>query len=179
MFKGWQVRLAIATMLLVLGVCGRLLPHPPNFTPVAACALFAGFLLGPWAALPVILVTMLASDSVIGGYEPRVMAVVYASLVFSAFIGRRLAGHPSAGRVICGSLASSVSFFAATNLAVWAFSGFYRTDWPGLVECFAAAWPFFRYTLLGDLVWASALFGTYAVAMMMSRRLASLKVRRS
>jgi hypothetical protein len=105
------------------------------------------------------------------------MAVVYASLVLSAFIGRRLAAHPSAPRVIAGSLFSSTSFFFATNAAVWAFSGFYPTDWPGLVECFTAAVPFFRYTLLGDLVWASALFGTYALALMMGRRLAHAKVR--
>jgi hypothetical protein len=170
MFKGWQLRVLIACSLVLLGVAGRILPHPPNFTPVAACALFCGFLLGTRAAMPVILVTMIASDWLIGGYEVRTMAAVYASLAFSAFIGKHLVAHPSVGRVVCGSLASSVLFFVVSNGAVWAFSGFYRPGWQGAVECFVAAAPFFRYTVLGDLFWASALFGTYAVATIASRR---------
>lgn len=176
MSKGWQTRLIIALVLVVLGVGGRILPHPPNFTPVAACALFCGFLLGWRAALPVILVTMIASDAVIGGYELRTMAVVYASLAFSAVIGKHLVAHPSVGRVVSGSLASSIAFFMATNGAVWAFSGFYRTNWQGAVECFAAAVPFFRYTVLGDLFWASALFGTYALVRVAGRRYALVRV---
>ncbi|HJO90631.1 MAG TPA: DUF6580 family putative transport protein, partial [Anaerolineales bacterium] len=33
-------------VLIALGVAGRLLPHPPNFTPMAAIALFSGFIFG-------------------------------------------------------------------------------------------------------------------------------------
>ena len=36
--------LVILAVLIALGVAGRLLPHPPNFTPMAAIALFAGFI---------------------------------------------------------------------------------------------------------------------------------------
>jgi hypothetical protein len=176
MSKGWQLRVAIAVVLVTLGVGGRLLPHPPNFTPVAACALFCGFLLGMRAAVPVILVTMVASDWLIGGYELRTMAAVYASLALSAVIGKHLVAHPSAPRVIFGSLASSVMFFTVSNGAVWAFSGFYRTDWQGLVSCFAAAVPFFRYTLFGDLFWASLLFGTYAIVRVANQRYSFVRV---
>jgi hypothetical protein len=176
MSRGLQLRLLAAAALVALGVCGRLLPHPPNFTPVAACAMFAGFLLGARAAIPIVLATMIASDLVIGGYDVRIMAAVYGAFVLSALIGKHVVARPTFLRVVSGSLAGSTAFFVATNGAVWAFGGMYRTDWQGAVECFTAAVPFFRYTLMGDLFWASVLFGTYALVRVAAERTAPVRV---
>lgn len=56
-------------------------------------------------------------------------------------------------------LACSLIFFAASNFAVWAFSGMYSADLTGLLQCYAAALPFLKNTIAGDLLWAAALFG--------------------
>jgi hypothetical protein len=55
--------------------------------------------------------------------------------------------------------ACSLIFFAVTNLGVWAFSGMYPLTFDGLMACYVAALPFLQHTVVGDLLWAVALFG--------------------
>jgi hypothetical protein len=64
-----------------------------------------------------------------------------------------------AAPVIGGMLTCSLLFFAATNFAVWAFSGLYPLTWQGLTTCYVAALPFLDKTVLGDLFWCGVLFG--------------------
>jgi hypothetical protein len=165
MMKGNVGRWLVVAVLIGVALAGRLLPHPPNFTPVAAAALFAGFFFHDRRlAVCVPLVVMLLGDALIGGYDARVMAVVYAALavpiVGGAWLRRRLTPIRLFGLATLGSIA----FFATTNLAVWAFGGLYPRDAGGFVACYAAAVPFFKYTWLGDLVWTGTLFGVYGLA---------------
>lgn len=60
-------------------------------------------------------------------------------------------------------LISSVLFFVLTNVGVWATSGLYPRTMIGLVTCFTAALPFVRNTLAGDAIYATALFGGFAL----------------
>jgi hypothetical protein len=155
-----------ACLLIAFGVLSRVAPHPPNFTAVAAVAMFASFYLGSWkmgAAVP--LVTLVLSDLVKGAYEPRLMAVVYASSLIPVVFGIMLRNHFKARWVVGGALASSVTFYLTTNFAVWQFSDWYSRDWSGLATCYAAALPFFRYTLMSDLMFSSCLFGLYVITL--------------
>jgi hypothetical protein len=69
--------MGIVLALVAMDVIARLLPHAPNFTPVAASALFAGVFLGSrLLALTVPLGAMGLSDSVIGFYDWHVMVAV-------------------------------------------------------------------------------------------------------
>lgn len=161
----------VAAVLVVVAVAGRLAPHAPNFTPVAAAALFAGWCFASrgraWVGSVVPVAAMLISDLFVGFYEWPVMLTVYAALAAPALLGRRLADGCSslggAGRVAGASLASSVLFFVSTNFAVWAWSGWYERTAPELAAAFIAALPFFKYTLAGDLVWSAAFFGAFAL----------------
>jgi hypothetical protein len=72
--------------------------------------------------------------------------------------------------LVGSSLASSIFFFVTTNFAVWAVGSYYSHTWTGLVDCYLRAVPFFRYTLAGDLFFASVLFTTYAVVLFALRR---------
>jgi len=153
----------LAACLIGLDVAARLLPHAPNFTPVAASALFAGTILRSRAlALTVPLAAMLLGDLMLGGYDWRVMGVVYASLALPAVLGRLGRGRQLMLAPIV--LSSSLIFFATTNLAVWAFSGMYPGDLEGLVRCYIAALPFLQNTVLGDIAWSVALFGAWWLA---------------
>jgi hypothetical protein len=151
--------LALAMSLVGLDVIARLAPHAPNFTPIAASALFAGTMLrSRTLAFAVPLAAMLASDLVLGGYDWGVMAVVYAALALPALLGRW--GRARGAIVLVPlALSSSLFFFATTNFAVWAFSGMYAHDLAGLMHCYVAALPFLQNTIIGDMLWTTLLFG--------------------
>ncbi|MFQ5461076.1 MAG: DUF6580 family putative transport protein [Phycisphaerae bacterium] len=170
--------IGVVAVLLTLGIAGRLLPHPPGVTPVAACALFAGFFFARalWAVL-IPLTALFVSDLVLGGYALPTMLVVYAALSLPVWLRMFLKNRPTAVRVGLCSLAMSAFFFLSTNLAVWAFSGMYVKTLGGLGQCFAAAVPFFRYTVIGDLCWSGAIFGAYAIVMAARRKPIGLLVR--
>ena len=151
----------------------------PNFAPVAALALFAGYFFSRrTVAAFVPLSVMTISDAVLGGYDLRVMAVVYASLTLPVVLGAWLNRHVrmesgrsavgGAAGLIGSSLAGSVLFYLTTNLAVWGWFNSYEHTWAGLVHCYVRALPFFRFTLLGDLFFAALLFGGYAVVRMVA-----------
>ena len=153
--------LALVLFLVGFDVAARLLLHAPNVSPVGASALFAGMMLRRRSlALAVPLAAMLIGDAVTGFYDGRVMAVVYAAMALPAVAGVLARRYRRTARAIVPAvLACSLTFFAATNFAVWAFSGIYSLDMAGLLQCYVAALPFLKYTLAGDLFWAAVLFG--------------------
>ncbi len=161
-----RLGILVFAVLIALTIACRLLRHPPNFTQAAAVALFAGFFFGRRVvALIVVLAAMALSDLIIGTYDYRIMATVYAAFMFPVLL-RSLLRRRLNPLTCCGSaVACSVVFFITTNLAVWIFSGMYPPTLAGLGKCFAAALPFFRYTLCGDLFWTATLFGSYAIAL--------------
>jgi len=153
--------LTLAMGLVGFDVIARLAPHAPNFTPVAASALFAGAVLrSRTLALAVPLAAMVISDLVLGWHDWRVMGVVYASLALPALLG--MWGRAQAAIVLLPlALSSSLLFFATTNFAVWAFSGMYAHDLHGLMHCYVAALPFLQNTVIGDMFWTTLLFGAW------------------
>lgn len=161
-----QIALVGAAVLIAVG--SRVLPHPPNFTPLAALGLFAGAMsVRPWVAVLVVVAAMLMSDAVIGFHS--LMPVVYGCLLVNLAIGFRLMrsrdgfqlGAASCGRIVVGSFIGSLLFFLVTNFAV--FLTFYPATGAGLLACYTSALPFFQYTLTGDLFYSAVLFGTYAL----------------
>jgi hypothetical protein len=160
--KGMELspaELSLALSLVVLDVVARLAPHAPNFTPIAASAVFAGMVFRSRAlALAVPLSAMLVSDLVIGSYDWLIMSVVYAALAIPALLA--IWGRASRPLVVLAPLvlSSSLLFFATTNFAVWAFGGMYAHDLHGLIHCYVAALPFLHNTVIGDMFWTTLLF---------------------
>src|SRR5205814_5206418 len=81
-------------------------------------------------------------------------------------IGWTLRDRATWKRVGIASISGSVVFFLVTNLGVWLGVNahplpMYPHTLGGLVECYAAALPFFRNTILGDLTYAALMFGSY------------------
>jgi len=160
--------LVILAVLIALGVAGRLLPHPPNFTPMAAIALFAGFIfIKRYMAVVAVISTMLLCDYFAFGslsaswFGSKSMFVVYLALLFPIVFKNFLQKKLGVLRILGAALASSSVFFLATNFAVWAFSPMYEKTLEGLVLCYTMAIPFFHNTVAGDLIWTGAIFGTY------------------
>jgi len=141
----------------------RLLPHPSNFTPIGALALFAGahFDDKRWAfILP--LAAMLLSDILLGFHGQ--MPVIYAAFAVIVCMGFLLREKNTALRVTGASLAAATFFFIVSNFGVWAFDRLYPMTFAGLVSCYIAAIPFFQNWLLGTLVYSAVLFGGFTLA---------------
>ena len=174
-------------LLVALGASSRLLPHAPNFAPIAALALFGAVYLKKRDGLWVPLAALAFSDLFIGFYHPLVMASVYGSFVLIGLIGIWLRNTPRPSgtplpegndvsksplgrgtqgvgtrwwpRVFGASLLGSILFFLITNWAVWAFGELYTKDLGGLLMSYTMGLPFFRNTLLGDLFYVAVFFG--------------------
>lgn len=146
-------------LLIILAIAARLIPHPANFTPIAAIALFAGIYLPKKWALIVPLVGMFISDIFIGFYSLPIMATVYACFIISALIGIWVGKNKKFHTVLGGTLLGSVIFFIFTNLAVWIFGTMYTHNLNGLFQSFYMALPFFRNSLAGDLFYVGVLVG--------------------
>ncbi len=152
----------------------RLLPHPWNFTPIAAMALFGGVYINKKYALIVPLLAMLVSDYFLGFYEWRLMLAVYGSFLLVGLIGIWLKNQKNLLNIAGASLTGSILFFLITNFAVWAFSSWYTKDFSGLIYCYTLALPFFRNTLMGDLFYAGALFGAYETVLILVKNRQSI-----
>lgn len=141
----------------------RLVPHPPNFTPIGAMALFSGAYLGRRGAVALVapLGALFLSDLVLGFY--RGMPTVYFSVALIVVIGWMALRRVSPIRVGGAAIASSVLFFVLTNFGMWLSSGFYPRTLAGLEACYIAAIPFFQNTVAGDLFYATILFGGFAL----------------
>ena len=155
------MEVALIAFLIAFDVIARTLPHVPGVWPMAATALFAGRVLKiPALALIVPVAAVALSDAALPEDDWRVMAVVYAAVLVPAFAGMLARRWRGAFPVVAVMVSSSLIFFVATNFAVWAFNDMYPMTWNGLVQCYVAALPFLDRTVIGDLIWTGALFGS-------------------
>lgn len=154
--------IVLAVIFTALTIVSRLVDHPWNFTPLAALALFSGFILPKkYLALP--LIAQFASDIFIGTYTWQIMLVVYASYFIMALAASQLKKHYHWSAVALSSLGASILFYLLSNAAVWLWSGMYPVNFTGLMASYAAGIPFFRNTMLGDLFHVAVFFGSYEV----------------
>lgn len=157
----WRAPQWLVFGLIGLGAVSRLVPHPWNATPVMAIALFAGtYLPGRWGILAP-LAAVAISDLAFGWHNT--IPFTWGAFALTGLLGGWIRRRPAAGRIVTASLTGSVLFFLITNFGVWAVGELYPMTAAGFWQCYVAALPFFRGTLLGDLVYAAAFFGGYAL----------------
>jgi len=158
-------RTLLALVIIAIAAALRIAPHPWNFTPVGAMALFSGAVLKDRRlAFPVPLVALFAGDVFIGLYTYKLMLVVYSSFLVSVAIGFWLRDRRTVARVTAATLAGAIQFFLVTNFAVWTTGLSYEHNVPGLIMCYVAGIPFFWNTLAGDAAYAVLFFGALALA---------------
>jgi hypothetical protein len=158
----------LVIVLIVMALAGRMLPHPDNFTPVLAVALFGGAMLAGRAAWFVPIAALFASDLALGHALGWMTLVVSGCFLAGAGLGRWLGKHRTWARTALAAVGGSLLFYAVTNFAVWALPGahapLYARTLDGLLECYWRALPFLRNSLAGDLFWAAVLFGAFDLA---------------
>lgn len=157
---------------VILGLLFRVIPHPANFSPIFAIALFGGtYFADKRLALLVPLAALFISDFFIGFYAPMVMASVYAGLVLTGLLGLWLKNHKSVASILGIAVASAILFYLLSNFGVWLnpVSG-YPKDLAGLCQCYLLALPFLKTTLASNLVYTAVLFGGYELALLAVKR---------
>jgi hypothetical protein len=169
------IRMFALCLLIVLAAMSRLLPHPPNFAPITAIAVFGAIRYGSRRmAVIAPLLALLLSDLVREvlyrqglaqqwGLYPG-MWVVYGTTALIVLMSRFARGTRSPMTIAATTLAGSCAFFLVTNFAVWAGGSGYPHTGEGLAMCYTAAIPFFRNALLGDVTYVVVLFGGWALA---------------
>ena len=146
------------SLILILALA-RLIPHPPNFTPIIAVAIMSGyFFKNINLSFLALIVAMLLSDLFIGFYENVIF--VYASLLLITFIFYKISNKISFKNLFIYGFAGSLIFFIVSNFGVWALGSpgvydiAYEKNLNGLMQCYILAVPFFGNTFLSTLIFA-------------------------
>jgi len=159
--------------IIVAGAFFRFIPHWPNFTPIAAMALFGGAYLGrKHLAFLIPFGAMFLSDLVLGLHKD--MWAVYLAFGMTVMIGTWIRSNVKYTSLLAASIASSVIFFLLTNFGSWLASPFYAQTPAGLMQCYIAGLAFFNNGSLGlsfflneiagSLFYSGLFFGAYALA---------------
>jgi hypothetical protein len=155
-----------AITLVALSIVFRLLTpilHGWNFVPMGAVALYAGARLPRRWAWAVPVVAMAIPDLILdyGTERPELARwTIYATFAGTTLLGR-LANRPRVGPYLLPllSLGASMVFFVTSNLATWAEGLIYPLTFAGLVDCFVLAIPFYKNTVIADLLGTAIFFG--------------------
>ena len=132
--------------IIIIAILSRLIPHPPNFTPVTAVALFSIInFKNKYIAVSIPIICLFVSDLILG--ISLINLFVYFSFILISGIGYLF------GKINLKSiLLSSLIFFIVTNFGVWLIG--YPNTLEGFIACYVAAIPFFGWTVAGDLFYS-------------------------
>ena len=155
------------TLLLGLGIIGvltlsRLIPHPPNFTPILGMAVFSGAIINRrLIAYLIPLVAMLISDLYLGFHSG--MPIIYFSLALCVLIGTFIEARVTILNFVLGISVGVIVFYLITNFAVWYGSGMYDYTFSGLITCYVMALPFLQNTIVSSMIYGIGSFLIYNV----------------
>ena len=171
-----NIRFGVLSLLVLLAAFSRLLPHPPNFSPIGAMALFgSAYFSKKYFALALPVLAMWLSDLVINNvvyaqyFESFTFFYqgfywTYGAFIVIGVIGFYVLEKVHFKSVLLSALIATVVFFAISNFGVWASGTMYPKTLSGLIACYTAGIPFLKNTFLGDLVYTGVLFGVFELA---------------
>jgi len=167
-------------VLVGIGILGRLWQPVYGVSPFIGIGLCAGALFANrFVAASVPVIALAASNLALPGggiYGSWTMAaIIYAAFTWPVLMGSVVRRSHVWG-ALGGALAGSLVFYLSTNLAHWWLTTDYPHTASGLVECYVAALPFYRWTPVGDLVWSLGLTSGLAFVPAVARRFRGVEV---
>lgn len=160
--KKFNLRFGLITLMVMLAAFSRLIPHPPNFAPIGAMALFgAAYFSRRYLALLIPIFSMWLSDLVLNNVVYRAFFDhfvwfydgfywTYSSFILIGIIGFVALKRINTQKLILASISASIVFFLLSNFGVWVSTTMYPKTLSGLLTCYTAGLPFFKNTILGD-----------------------------
>lgn len=168
----------IAGGLILLAAVSRLIPHPPNFAPIASLAIFGGTVINNKKyALILPLGALLLSDILFElftstkGFYDISQTFVYGAFILITFLATKIK-TVSTKNILFACLWSGAIFFILSNFGVWLTGVFYPKTLAGLMQCYTAAIPFYKNEFFGNMLlntfmsnifYTAVLFGAYAI----------------
>ncbi len=172
--KKLNLQTGVLSIIILLAAFTRIMPHPPNFSPMAAIGLFgAAHFAKKWQAFFIPLIGIWVSDLVINNYVYSSSSSnfvwfysgfywQYMSYILIIFAGLFIFNRGiSLTKTVGGMISSSGIFFLVSNFGVWAGGTMYPKNFGGLITCYAAGVPFIHNTIISDVLFTTVLFGTY------------------
>jgi hypothetical protein len=160
--------LAYVFVLLALIMRIPSVSHPWGFTPVTAALLYFGARASRrqlWIPLTLLIASDVILDKFFYSYPLSWdLFLTWAWYAAMLWLGTRLRENAKPLPVLGAALTGSVSFFVISNFGVWAATAMYPKTVSGLMTCYAAAVPFFRRGMEGDLLFTAVMFGLPVVA---------------
>ena len=152
----------LALGLVALLTLSRLIPHPPNFTPILGMAVFSGAIISKrFIAYLVPLAAMLLSDLYLGFHAS--MPIIYFSLAVCVLIGTFIEARVSILNSFLSISLGVLVFFLITNFMVWYGSGMYEYSISGLVTCYFMGLPFVQNTFISSILYGMGAFFIYDI----------------
>ena len=172
--KKLNLQTGVLSIIILLAAFTRIMPHPPNFSPMASIGLFgAAHFAKKWQAFFIPLIGIWISDLVINNYVYSSSSSnfvwfysgfywQYISYILIIFAGLFIFNRGiSLTKTFAGIISSSGIFFLVSNFGVWAGGTMYPKNFGGLITCYAAGVPFIHNTIISDVLFTTVLFGTY------------------
>lgn len=164
-------KLATLSVLILLAALSRLLPHPPNFSPVIAISILGGAIITNRKLAFIIPIAVMVISDIFIGFHPYIWAV-YSAMIVSVLIGMYAGKNMKFSKLVISSLMGSILFYIITNFAYWLTSGSYPMNLTGLSQAYIVGLPFFKYNpiemlgfgMIGDLIYVTILYGAYRLA---------------
>ena len=141
-------------MFFIVGLAFiRLIPHPPNLTPILAFAIISPMLIkNRYEGMLIPVSAMFVSDIIIGFHVYQF--VTYATILSISFFAPMKKNYLNLSLI---AIAGSVWFFITTNFAVWLIWDNYPKNIEGILTCYTMAIPFFKNTLISTLLFTGLL----------------------
>lgn len=171
------IRAGVITLMILAATFSRLIPHPFNFAPIGAVAIFgAAYFSNRIAAFLVPMLAMWLSDVVMNNtlyanyyhhnfwLYPTAFPWNYVVFPLIALVGILLLKKVKLTNVVMAALSASVIFFVVTNFGCWLGNPVYTQNITGLLASYTAGLPFFGSTVAGDLFYTGVLFGVFELA---------------
>lgn len=170
--KRTNVTILLAILLIFIAASARIFNaqlHLPNIAPLSAIALFSGYAMKEKRALAFLVPLMgqFIADvyfqlftSIPGFYSLTAQLFNYGALLSVAVLGTSLK-QPKVAGTLAAVLGGSTLFYVVSNFGYFA-QGWNGYTFSGLVKTYIDAVPFYKFTLLGDLVGGLLLFGGFA-----------------
>ena len=141
--------LKLSAVIFLILAASRFIPHPPNFTSLIALSFYVPVIFGRKYILALI-ISFLITDLIIGFHNTLLFTwgSVFIISLFANYFSKSLLTR------ISGALTGALIFYIITNFGVWILGG-YGYSFNGLILCYTLAIPFFGYSIISTLIYAS------------------------
>ncbi|OGF99713.1 hypothetical protein A2Y99_01945 [Candidatus Gottesmanbacteria bacterium RBG_13_37_7] len=158
-------------ILILVGVLSRTVYHPGyNIEIITSICLLSGYYLGWRWGMVVPLVIMVVTDLFIG--NTNIIIFTWSAYILIGILGYvtklktpaspagRQNSKLKAIRLIGLGFASSIWFYLWTNFGVWILDSFgmYPKTLSGLINCYILGLPFFKYNIIGNIIFVPLTF---------------------